>query len=95
MSYIGFETEASTNASKTVADLAPPAQATHCELQASVQPITYRCDGIAAASGVGMTLNVADLPKLFLIEQLQDISFIRFATDNGVLGIHYIGTDIP
>jgi hypothetical protein len=92
MPYVGFNSIAATDTAKTVAALTIPATSTHAELQASVQPITYRMDGTTPTSGVGMNLAVADEPKLFTIEQIRNISFIRAGGVNGTLGVHYIGT---
>ena len=95
MPYLLFEQEAISNSVKTVADLAPPANATHCELQADTGAIRYTMDGTAPTVSSGMQLLTTSDPKTFLIADLKAIKFIRNAAQDAVLNIHYFaGRDI-
>lgn len=92
--YLGYEKEAATANVKTVADLAPPPKATHCEIMAETQHVRYRMDdpnqGVIDQT-TGMLLLTTEGPKAFLIEDLKRIRFTRATGTDGVLHIHYFG----
>ncbi len=97
MAYISHESVIAAVGVKTVAALTIPANATHAELQATVANVNYTMDGTSAptATTVGMVLLAAEQPKLFLVEDLRNIIFIRGSGADGNLNIHYIaGRDV-
>jgi|19_taG_2_1085344.scaffolds.fasta_scaffold00224_3 hypothetical protein len=95
MPYLLYEQEAISTVVKTVSDLAPPANATHCELQADTQNIRYTMDGTAPTVTAGMVLLTTSEPKSFLIADLKAIKFIRSGGADAVLNVHYFaGRDI-
>jgi hypothetical protein len=89
MAYLFHESEAADATVKTVAALNPPANATHVEIQAVTQPVSYRMDGGNAAALVGMLFLTTEPPKQFLIEDLRNISFTQTAAGAGLLQFHY------
>lgn len=95
MAYIGFEQEAVGASVETVAQLSPPAEATHCELQADTDNVRYTMDGSTdPTASSGMLLLTTSDPKLFLIADLKNIRFIQ-AGAGAMLNVHYIaGRDV-
>ena len=91
--YLSYE-QVDAATVKTVSALTIPAEATHAELQASGGDISYTMDGETdnPGSGRGMIMHSDADPKLFLIEDVRNIRFVR---GNGVadanLNIHYVG----
>lgn len=96
MAFVGYEQEASSGSVKSVSDLAPPANATHCELQADTNNIRYTMDGSTdPTTTVGMLLVTTHKPKQFLIADLRSIRFIQVAAGAGNLNVHYFsGRDV-
>ena len=94
--YLSYEQVVATDTVKTVADLTVPANATMAELQADTNPVRYTMDGaVDPTVSSGMVIAVADMPKTFLIEDINRIRFIRGAGANGNLNIHYAaGRDV-
>lgn len=94
--YLGFEQVAATNAVKTVSDLTIPASVTMAELQASGQDVRYTMDNTTNPTQTsGMVLLTTSEPKLFLVQDIRRIQFIRGAGIDGNLNIHYAaGRDI-
>jgi len=94
--YISYEQVVANPVVKMGAALTIPANATQAELQASVAGIAYTMDNATNPTETsGMILLVTDAPKLFLIEDLLRIRFIRFGVANANLNIHYIaGRDV-
>lgn len=94
--YLSYQQVVTNDTVKTVANLTVPARATAAELQADTQPTRYTMDGATDPTQTsGMVIAVADTPKLFLIEDILRIRFIRGAAGNGNLNIHYLaGRDI-
>ena len=90
MPYIAYEQVAISNVVKTVAELSPPANATHCEVQAETDAIRYTMDGSVPTASSGMLLLIVHPPKSFLIEDLKLIKFIK-ETNDASLNIHYFG----
>ena len=93
MSYLSYEQVAVSNVVLTAAALTIPAAATHVELQASGNNIGYTMDGATdptdGANGSGMILLTTAEPKLFLVEDLRNIRFVRHAAGDGNLNVHY------
>ncbi len=91
--YLNFEQIATTATVKTVDDLTIPARATHAELQASGQNASYMCD-VGSPNPTqtrGMFLLTTSDPKLFLIEDIRRLRFVRAAGSDGMLNVHYLG----
>jgi hypothetical protein len=91
MAYILYEQQAVAAVVLDVTDLAPPAEATHCELQAETGIVRYTMDGTVPTTSTGMLLHPTDSPKSFLMEDLKAIKFIRNAAASSVLNVHYFG----
>lgn len=93
--YVGYEQESISTTVKDVDDLTIPSGATHAELQATENDINYTMDNstspTAGTTGVGMRLTTAMGPKLFLIEDVKRIKFIRGAAADAKLNVHYLG----
>ena len=88
--YVGFDSEASGAAVKTVADITVPTGATHVEIQAVTQAVSYTMDGVTNPTATaGMQFLTTDPPKTFLIEDLNRIRFIQGAGGAGVLNFHF------
>ena len=94
--FLSYEQEASSGSVKTVADLTPPANATHCELQADTNNIRYTMDGVTdPTTTTGMLLITTHKPKQFLMLDLRNIRFIQDAVGAGNLNVHYFsGRDV-
>jgi len=91
--YVGFDSVAS-GAIKTIADLtaAERVNATHAELQAVTNNISYTMDNVTVPTATaGMQLLTTDPPKSFLIEDILRIKFIQGVGGAGVLNVHYFG----
>lgn len=87
-----FQRVASDGTVKTVSSLTIPAKATHAELQADTQSIKYTMDNTTdPSSTVGMTFQTADVPKLFVIDDVRRIRFTQGAGGAGALNFHYFG----
>jgi len=96
MAYLSFEQVTATSSVKDSSDLTIPVKATHAELQASGNNVAYTMDGSTDPTvSSGMTLVTTNAPKLFLIEDIRNIRFIRFGGSDGNLNIHYLaGRDV-
>lgn len=94
--YGYFQRVAISNAVKTVADLSIPPTATHAEIQAESSAITdgvcYTMDGTAPTVSSGMILPSNADPKLFLIEDIRRIKFIRRGANDTALVVHYLAS---
>lgn len=91
--YLFYEQVVASDATKNIDDLNIPHGATHAELQADTQHVRYTMgDGSPAPTqSTGMILLTTEGPKLFLIEDVKAIKFVRGAGSNGNLNIHYLG----
>ena len=88
--YVGSEQVNADNAVRDITALTPVAEATHAELQASMADVAYTMDNATNPSETsGMVFLVTEAPKLFLMEDLRRIRFIRFGNANGRLNVHY------
>lgn len=94
--YIGFDSVASDGTVKTVSDITVPAKATHAEIQAVTQPISYTMDNATDPTATaGMQFRTTDEPKMFLIEDVNRIRFTQGAGGAGLLNLHFFaGRDI-
>lgn len=94
--YVGFSSVASSGAVKTIADITVPAKATHVEIQAVTQSVSYTMDNVTTpTTTVGMQFLTTQEPKLFLVEDLNRIKFTQGAGGAGVLNFHFIaGRDV-
>ncbi len=93
MAYVLYEqVECSDVVVRTVADLNVPGAATHAELQAQGDgDINYTMDGVTVPNpSIGMVLRATAPPKLFLIEDVNNIRFVRSAAGTH-LNVHYSG----
>lgn len=97
MAYLSYEQIACSDTTvRDVDDLTIPANATHVELQAANGgDVAYTMDGTSVPSaGVGMLLQTGADPKLFLVDDLRKIKFVKNDGSTS-LNIHYIaGRDI-
>ena len=92
MAYLLQERIIAQDAIQDVSALNIPNNATHAELQARVQNVAYTMDGSDPnQTTTGMVFLTTEPPKLFLIEDVQNIRFKRSTGTNGNLNIHYIG----
>lgn len=91
--YLGFEQVAADATVKNAADdLTIPSSVTHAELQADTTDVRYTMDASTnPTASSGMILAVGDKPKLFVIDDILRIRFIRGGGSNGNLNIHYLG----
>lgn len=94
--YLGYQQIAATAIVKTYASagftLPANVSPTHVELQADTQDIRYTMDNATNPTQTsGMVLAVGDPPKLFVIDDLLRIRFVRGAGADGVLNVHYVG----
>ena len=94
--YLFYEQVAATVAVKTVADLNPPANATHVDIQSDTQNVRYTMDDTTDPTITSGMIFVVGLPiKTFLVEDLKRIRFIRNGGVDAVLNLHYFaGRDI-
>jgi len=94
--YLSFEQVVATDEVKSILHLTIPARATHAELQASAQNVSYTMDNATnPTQTVGMFFLTTAEPKLFLIEDVRRIRFVRGAGSNGALNLHYLaGRDV-
>jgi hypothetical protein len=94
--FISFEQVSATATVKTAADLTIPANATSVELQASSQNVSYTMDNTTTPTQTaGMMLLTTAEPKMFGIDDLRRIKFVRGAGSDGNLNIHYAaGRDV-
>ena len=94
--YLLHENIAATATVKDASALSIPAKATQAELQADTSDIRYTMDDLSYPTEFsGMVLLTTEDPKLFLIEDIQRIRFVRGSADDGNLNVHYIaGRDI-
>lgn len=93
--FLAYEQIVAGSAAKDWTDLTIHARATHASLQASEQNVRYTMDGTTVptegATGTGMVLVAGDDPKIFQIEDIKRIRFVRGAGSDGKLNIHYSG----
>ena len=90
--FLGYEQVTAGAAAKDVDDLTIPAGATHAQLQASGQSVSYTMDGTTVPTQTaGMFLLVAAPPQDFTIDDILRIKFVRGAGSDGQLNIHYFG----
>jgi len=94
--YLSFEQIAVTSSVKTSADLTIPANATHAELQAVTQNVSYVMDNTTTPTQTsGMMFVTTNEPKLFVIDDILRIRFVRGAASDGALSVHYLaGRDV-
>lgn len=94
--YLGFQSVASDGTVKTVSSFTVPAKATHAELQAVTQAISYTMDDSSNPTATaGMQLLTTEGPKTFLIEDFIRIRFTQGAGGAGLLNVHYFaGRDV-
>ena len=89
--YLRYEQVQATAVAQNSAAFTIPGNATQVELQACIQDVRYTMDGVTnPTQTTGMILLVGSDPKLFLIEDLQRIRFIRGAGANGNVNAHYL-----
>lgn len=88
MAFVGYEQVVVTSAIQTVSALTVPANATHAELQAETNHIRYRMDGGVPGSSSGMLLVAGSDPRVFLIEEVRNIQFVKDA-GSPKLNVHY------
>jgi len=90
--YLGFERVAVTNVIGLATSLTIPAEATHAEIQVDTNDVRYTMDDATDPSAdSGMIFLTTEEPKLFLIEDVRRIRFVRGGAANGALNIHYVG----
>jgi len=90
--FLSFQQVAATSSVKTQSALTIPGGATHAELQACTQNVRYTMDNTTDPTQTsGMVLITTESPKLFLIEDVKRIRFVRGAGSDGNLNIHYVG----
>ena len=88
--YVGFDSVASGAAVKTIADITVPTGATHVEIQAVTQAVSYTMDNSTDPTATeGMMFLTTDPPKAFLVEDLTRLKFIQGAGGAGVLNFHF------
>ena len=88
--YAGFDSVASDATVKTVADVTVPTGATHVEIQAVTQAVSYTMDGATDPTATaGMQFLTTDPPRAFLIEDLNRIRFTQGAGGAGLLNFHF------
>jgi len=90
MPYIGYERIIATNVVKDASELTIPAQTTHVEIQAESSNVRYTMDGSTDPTvDSGMLFLSISEPKLFLVEDVKKIRFIRDSMSNAALNFHY------
>ena len=88
--YTGFDSVASDATVKTVADVTVPTGATHVEIQAVTQAVSYTMDDATDPTATaGMQFLITDPPRVFLIEDLNRIRFTQGAGGVGLLNFHF------
>jgi hypothetical protein len=88
--HIGFDSVASDATVKTVADVTVPAGATHVEIQAVTQAVSYTMDDATDPTATaGMQFLTTDPPRAFLVDDLNRIRFTQGAGGAGVLNFHF------
>ena len=94
--FLSYEQVVVGNTVRDQSYLTIPANATMVELQADTQSIRYTMDNSTDPTvSSGMVLLVTQEPRMFLIEDLKRIRFIRGAGSNANLNIHYAaGRDV-
>ena len=94
--YIGFQSVASDGTVKTVADFTVPAKATHVEVQAVTQAVSYTMDDATDPTATaGMLFLTTEGPKTFLVEDFNRIKFTQGAGGAGLLNVHWFaGRDV-
>ena len=94
--YLSYEQVTATAAVKTVADLTIPVNVTHAELQARTAGVAFTMDGATDPTPTsGMLMLVTEPSKIFSIQDVQKIRFMRQAAVDATLNIHYIaGRDV-
>ena len=95
MAYLSHEQVAAQVSVLGVGAFEIPANATHVELQASTQNVVYTMDGFSDPTATeGMVLLTTEPPKLFLIQDLRNMRFVRGAA-GAMLELHYLaGRDV-
>lgn len=90
--YIAYKQIVSTAASVRVSGalLGWPSNATEVEIQADTQNIRYACDGSSPTSTSGMLFLTTEPPKLFLIEDFQQMRICSGAGGAGNLNLHFL-----
>ena len=95
MAFVGYEQVAISNAVKTVSDLTIPAKAQWAVIQADDNHIRYTLDGTAPTTTSGMKLLTTSDGTNVDVSDLLKIKFIRDASTDAVLLIHYsAGRDV-
>jgi len=96
MAYLSYEQVAVSNAVLDAGSLTVPANATMAELQSDTSNVRYTMDGATDPTTTsGMLLLTTSDPKLFLIEDVYNIRFIRDGGADAELNIHYAaGRDV-
>lgn len=94
--FIGYERITVSAAVLTASNLTIPARAQWAELQAETNDVRYTMDGSTDPTTTsGMVLPAGAAPKLFLIEDVRRIRFIRSGASDSVLNVHYgTGRDV-
>lgn len=94
--YIGFQSVATDGTVKTASSFTVPAKATHVELQAVTQAVSYTMDNATSPTATaGMQLLTTEAPKTFLIEDFNRIKFTQGAGGAGLLNAHWFaGRDV-
>lgn len=90
--YLSYQRVATSATVMDIDQLTVPAEATHAELQADTEAVRYTLDGETdPGNNRGMILPAGGEPKLFPVEDLQNIRFCGDADVGGALNVHYIG----
>lgn len=94
--YIGFQSVASDGSVKTVSSFTVPAKATHVEIQAVTQGISYTMDNATSPTATaGMQFLTTEGPKSFSVEDFNRIKFTQGSGGAGVLNVHFfVGRDV-
>ena len=96
MAFIGYDQVLCDGpAVQDVTALTVPARATGAEIQAqSDGDVNYTLDGTSPGASKGMILNSNNAPKEILIEDLNNIQFVKSDADTH-LNVHYFaGRDV-
>ncbi len=94
--YLSFERIAVSDTVLTVSDLTVPGNATMVEIQSDTQDVRYTMDDSTdPAQASGMVFGTAHVPKLFVIDDIRRMKFVRGNASNGAINIHYLsGRDV-